>query len=124
MRRVARTGTGARGALSLGDRGGEDADSVPGGSPPVKVLMTAGRFPYPPDSGGSLRVYHLLRLLASRHTIRLIAAHTGYVAPDHVEHLRSLGVESEIVPIPRRGKGHRFRNLLTSAVPALALHVA
>ncbi len=39
----------------------------------MRVLFVAGACPYPPDSGGTVRTYNLLRQLCSRHEITLIA---------------------------------------------------
>lgn len=90
----------------------------------MNVLVTAGRFPYPPDSGGSLRVYHLLRLLAQRHRIHLITAHAGKVATGQLEHMRSLGVTVAVTPAPVRPKLQRLAEMVTSSVPDMALRLA
>lgn len=39
----------------------------------MRVLFVAGACPYPPDSGGTVRTYNLLRQLLARHEITLIA---------------------------------------------------
>jgi glycosyltransferase involved in cell wall biosynthesis len=39
----------------------------------MKVLFVAGACPYPPDSGGTVRTFNLLKRLCSRHEITLVA---------------------------------------------------
>lgn len=39
----------------------------------MKVLFIAGACPYPPDSGGTVRTYNLLKRVCTRHDITLIA---------------------------------------------------
>lgn len=39
----------------------------------MKLLFLSTWFPYPPDNGSKLRVYHLLRSLAERHEVTLLS---------------------------------------------------
>ncbi|MCX6022571.1 MAG: glycosyltransferase family 4 protein [Chloroflexi bacterium] len=90
----------------------------------MKTLMLAGRFPVPPDSGGSLRVYHLLRLLSSRHELHLIAAHPGPPPPQGVAALERLGVNVTVIPAAPRTAVRRLRQMAASSVPDMALRLA
>lgn len=54
----------------------------------MNILFLSTWFPFPPDNGSKIRVYHLLRALAERHQVSLVAfnpnAHTGFVTPENV----------------------------------------
>ena len=39
----------------------------------MRILFATAYMPYPPDSGGRVRSYHLLRWVAERHTVDLVA---------------------------------------------------
>jgi hypothetical protein len=43
----------------------------------MKVLIITDTLPYPPVSGGLLRVYNLLTRIAKRHQVTLIAPQTA-----------------------------------------------
>ena len=66
------------------------------------VLAVTSEVPWPLDSGGHLRTYHLLRALARRMEVRLVVP----TAPDLVgsSHaaLEGAGVEPSVIPLPRR----------------------
>lgn len=53
----------------------------------MNILFITEKFPYPLDTGGNVRSYHLLRGLAARHQVTLVATNGGEVRPAHVEHL-------------------------------------
>lgn len=54
----------------------------------MNILFVTEKFPYPLDTGGNVRSYHLLRGLATRHQVTLVATNGGEVRSAHVEHLR------------------------------------
>ncbi len=58
-----------------------------------KALFVAPRAPYPLDTGGKIRTYHLLRLLSEKYSVRLLC----FVFSEHDEkalgHIRDMGVE-------------------------------
>lgn len=67
----------------------------------MRILFISWWWPYPTNNGAKIRVYNLLRQLASRHEITLLAfAAAGEAAPDHVDHLRAFCRRIEIVPKP------------------------
>ena len=43
----------------------------------MRILFLSRWFPYPPDNGARIRIYNLLKSLASRHEIDLISFGTG-----------------------------------------------
>ncbi len=86
----------------------------------MNILMIAPSLPYPPASGGALRVYSLLRgLHAAGHHITLLALDDfGYDSPD--TELSDLCANIETFRIPRRSKSQRLKTLLTTPQADLA----
>ncbi len=86
----------------------------------MKLLMIAPSLPYPPASGGALRVYNLLRgLHAAGVQVTLLALDDpNHLIPDTP--LRSLCERVEVFAPPQRSKTQRLRTLLTSARADLA----
>ncbi|MGQ9889543.1 MAG: glycosyltransferase family 4 protein [Aggregatilineales bacterium] len=67
----------------------------------MRILFISWWWPYPANNGSKIRVYNLLRQLASAHEIALLAfAASGEATPDHVEHLRVFCRHVEAVPKP------------------------
>ena len=70
----------------------------------MNLLVLSTWFPYPPDNGSRLRAFHLIRELAGRHRIRLVAGLQEDVAPqvggEIPKTLRELC--EEVVPVPWR----------------------
>ena len=56
----------------------------------MKILFLATWYPYPPDNGSKLRVYHLLRALAQAHHVRFISFAFGTAQPEQATALRAL----------------------------------
>ncbi len=61
----------------------------------MKILVLSSRFPWPADTGGKLRIFHLVRCLAERHQVTFLSfARSGSVAPERLavlaEHARVL----------------------------------
>lgn len=48
----------------------------------MKILFLSTWFPYPPDNGSKLRVYHLIKALAQRHAVTLISFAFGTARPE------------------------------------------
>ncbi len=72
----------------------------------MRILFLSAWFPFPPDNGSKLRIYHLLRALAARHQVTLLSfADTPDACADLPE-LRQLCQAVHLVPIswynPRR----------------------
>ena len=40
---------------------------------PLRILVLTHRLPYAPNRGDRIRAYHLIRLLARRHQVRLVS---------------------------------------------------
>jgi glycosyltransferase involved in cell wall biosynthesis len=53
----------------------------------MHILFLSTWFPYPPDNGSKIRVYHLLQALGQRHDVTLLAFSFGTADPDHAEAL-------------------------------------
>ncbi len=65
----------------------------------MKIFALSTWFPHPTVNGSTLRVYHLLRALASRHEVDL-AAFTPFGAPpdESLQHLRSFCRSVAVIP--------------------------
>ena len=59
----------------------------------MNALFLSTWFPYPPDNGSKLRVYHLLRALGQQHRVTLVSLAFGTAQPGGVE-ARSLGCQA------------------------------
>ncbi|HID89508.1 MAG TPA: glycosyltransferase, partial [Anaerolineae bacterium] len=83
---------------------------------PLRVLFIAQVFPYPLDSGPKIRAYYVLRYLASRHRVTLVAFLTHPRERRYVDHLASFC--EAIYPVERphslwREEAAMARSLLT-----------
>lgn len=78
----------------------------------MRILFLAHLFPLPLDSGGKIKSYHTLRLLAGSHEVHTIAYLRGDEERGMVPDLRRLcdGVELPLI----RGKGRQIADLLSS----------
>jgi glycosyltransferase involved in cell wall biosynthesis len=59
----------------------------------MRVLVLSTWFPYPPDNGSKIRVYHLLRALSARHEVSLVAFEFGTARPHDATILREWGID-------------------------------
>ena len=50
----------------------------------MNILFLSTWFPYPPDNGSKIRVYHLLRALGRRHNVTLLSFSFGTARPEEV----------------------------------------
>ncbi len=77
----------------------------------MRILFLSGWFPYPPDNGSKVRIFHLLRALAGRHPVTLL---TFYGPDDRQEGLAVLETWCQKVrAIPWRPfSPYRWRALL------------
>ncbi len=86
----------------------------------MNLLIIAPSLPYPPASGGALRVYSLLRgLHAAGHRVTLLALDDSGLNPAETP-LRELCARVEAFPIPQRTKSQRLKMLLTTTQADLA----
>jgi len=88
-----------------------------------KLLFVSQQAPWPLDSGGNLRSYHLLRALSERYAVTLVATDPGGEAA-----ARLAEVAAEVVLVPEMNKegaleraGSLLRSLVTSD-PLLLAH--
>lgn len=63
----------------------------------MNILFLSGWFPYPPNNGSKLRIYHLLRGLASKHSITLLCLSDGTEEEADLAHLRNLCCKVQLV---------------------------
>ncbi|HEY75268.1 MAG TPA: glycosyltransferase [Thermoflexia bacterium] len=68
---------------------------------PLRVLFIAQVFPYPLDSGPKIRAYYVLRYLAARHRVTLVAFLTHPRERRYVDHLASFCEAVHPVERPR-----------------------
>jgi len=85
--------------------------------------MLAPQIPYPPRKGTAARNFHLLKHLAAKHDVHLLAyAETaGQQIPGE---LQQLCANVRLVPPYRRSTATRIREMLTTNTPDLALRLA
>lgn len=91
-------------------RGGQE--HLRGGKP--RLLFLAHRLPYPPDSGVSIRAFHLLRLLAQSYEVTLVAFHriggtaSQVALEQHLAVLRTMVADVVVHPIPQERSRMRW----------------
>lgn len=78
----------------------------------LRILIITASLPYPPASGGAIRVYGILHgLHAAGHHITLFSLVDGDAAPDHTP-LHDICERIITQPAPARKRTHRLRDLL------------
>jgi glycosyltransferase involved in cell wall biosynthesis len=65
----------------------------------MRILFLSTWFPYPPDNGSKIRVYHLLRALAQRHELTLLSFAWDTAQPDTADELRSWCKDVQVVSV-------------------------
>ncbi len=63
----------------------------------MHILFLSTWFPYPPDNGSKIRVYHLLRALAQHHDVTLLSFAFGTARPQEATTLRDWCARVEAV---------------------------
>lgn len=92
-------------------------------SDPRKILFVSQQAPWPLDSGGNLRTYHLLCALSQRFAVTLVTTDAGREASERLDR-----VVAEVVIVPAMGKAGvlwSLRSLLRSFMtsdPVLLTH--
>jgi glycosyltransferase involved in cell wall biosynthesis len=67
----------------------------------MRVLFLSWWWPYPADNGSKIRIYNLLRNLASAHEVYLLSfADAGEATEERIAHLRTFCAQVEVVPRP------------------------
>jgi glycosyltransferase involved in cell wall biosynthesis len=86
----------------------------------MNVLLLTPQLPYPPRQGAAIRNFSLIRLLARKHTVDLIAflAPDETLAPDNPLH--SICRRVEALPQPPRTTRQRARDTALSPLPDMA----
>jgi len=82
-----------------------------------RVLAVTSQVPWPLDSGGHLRTFHLLRALAQSFDVRLVAP-ASRAHEDGIAALRGAGIEPAIVPVARRGRVRESMHAAAAAIQA------
>lgn len=68
----------------------------------MKILFLSSWFPYPPDTGGKIRILSLLKYLSERHSVTFLSfSRSGKVIRDRLEALRPFGEVLEPVVLPQ-----------------------
>ena len=81
----------------------------------MKVLFITEEFPYPLDTGGNVRTFHLLRALASQHDVVLLAMNRAGLEPAHVDAVRAVVREVQLVESADKGIARELGAVLRSA---------
>ncbi len=80
-----------------------------------RVLAVTSEAPWPLNSGGHIRSFHLMKALAAATDFRLVCP----VAPGHaagIEALRAAGIDVRPAPVPARSKWGEAKRLLAAAL--------
>jgi len=64
----------------------------------MRILFLSTWFPYPPNQGGKIRAYHLLRAVASRHEVALVSFQDGLLKQAWIDHVGAFCHHVEIIP--------------------------
>lgn len=78
----------------------------------MKILFISEQLPYPLDTGGNIRTFHVLKALSSQHRVTLLAASETPIAQPEIEPIRRLGVEVRVARVARRSALHHARSLM------------
>ncbi len=68
----------------------------------LDIAFLAPRLPWPLDTGGKIRTFHILAGLARHHRVTLLSFEGEEVASGGLERMRRLGVRCELFPRPGR----------------------
>lgn len=82
----------------------------------MKILFVTEKFPYPLDTGGNIRSYYLLKGLAQKHKITLIATNPGDVNKEHLCEVGRFCENIRLVEVKRQGFVHDIITLAHSLV--------
>jgi glycosyltransferase involved in cell wall biosynthesis len=86
----------------------------------MKILIVTASLPYPPASGGAIRVYGIVKgLVDAGHQVSLFCFHDMKTKPEATP-LWALCDEVVTVPLPKRTRTDRLRDLILSRQPDIA----
>lgn len=77
----------------------------------MRILFLSTWFPYPPDNGSKIRVYHLLRALGAAHQVTCVAFAFGTANPDETGDLQRFCAQVLTVPHDPFDRNHLARAL-------------
>lgn len=86
----------------------------------MKILYITERMPYPLDTGGKIRTYHILKGLAKCHEVILVCNYDSVVEEKYRSYLEVLGIDCHFIPrTPETlfGLGIKLLKSLFSRVP-------
>ena len=89
----------------------------------MNLLFLTPQLPYPPEHGGALRAYNLIRVLAQRHAVTLLSFVRSPADLDRAGPLRDCCRRIETVPAPLRSPRQRALSVFLSPEPDLALRL-
>lgn len=89
----------------------------------MKILILTDEIPYPPISGGLLRVYNLLIRVAKRHQVTLIAPQTAEDQNKDLSYLKGFCDEVKTVVVPKRSLLVRLPTLARYALSGTPLEL-
>jgi len=88
----------------------------------MKILIISPFFPYPPDSGGAIRIYNLIKHLSASHEITLLS----YINPDQLQFQKDLSPYCRMVnlPLPEKSRSPLFHaRYLFSGLPYSLVYI-
>jgi glycosyltransferase involved in cell wall biosynthesis len=81
----------------------------------LNILAVTSEVPWPLDSGGHLRTYHLLRALATHHQVRLVAPVFATANEDNRAALERAGIASRFVSVSPRTRAAEYKKAIVAA---------
>jgi polysaccharide biosynthesis protein PslH len=82
----------------------------------MRILMIANYLPYPQNSGGRIRIYNLLRRVASQHEVSLVAFLESPEDADGISHLRQICAHVETANFQKSSRLSKVPGLLRFAL--------
>jgi glycosyltransferase involved in cell wall biosynthesis len=64
----------------------------------MRILFLSRWFPYPADNGAKIRVFNILKGIATRHTVHLVSFASDRVTADHMAEMRRYCAQVDVVP--------------------------
>ncbi len=90
----------------------------------MRILILAPYAPYPPHGGGTMRIYHILRLLAADHRVVCLCFVADEAAERALAPLRAICTVQTVRGPQRRAVSRRAWDTLSSPLPDMALRNA
>lgn len=73
---------------------------------PLKILSITSVFPFPPDNGTKIPIYHRLRRLSQRNEITMLCVHSDDVEQAHIDEMtKYCAIHLINAPLPREARG-------------------